>query len=114
MNRRDTVSAMRADDRQIRHAKLALRAFLDEADALDASLVAEEAVPNRIEEAPVDLQDNLQLTRQHDLKPCERPFLQSFGEQSVIGVRQRFLCKVPSFVPTEVRFVEQNPHQLRD
>ena len=40
MNRRDTVGAMRADDRQIRHANLALGAFLDEADALDASLVA--------------------------------------------------------------------------
>ena len=31
----------------------------------------------------------------------------------MIGVRQSLLCKVPGLVPTEVRFVEQNPHQLR-
>ena len=32
----------------------------------------------------------------------------------MIGVRQSLLCKIPSLVPTEVRFVEQNPHQLRN
>src|SRR5215510_5621768 len=32
----------------------------------------------------------------------------------MVGVRQSLLCEVPSIVPTEMRFVEQNPHQLRD
>ena len=82
----DSVGAVRADDGQIGHANFPLRALLDEADALDATLVAEKPVPNRVEETPIDLQDNLQLTRQHDLKPCERPFFESFGQQGVIGV----------------------------
>ena len=113
VNRRDTVGAVRADDRQVGHANLALGAFLDEAHALDASLVAGKTMPNLIEQTAIDLEDDLQMTRQHDLEPCERPFFESFGQQRVIGVRQSLLRKVPGFVPSEVRFVEQNPHQLR-
>ena len=40
MQRRDAVGAVRADDRQMRHADLPARALLDEADARDAALVA--------------------------------------------------------------------------
>ena len=54
------------------------------------------------------------MTRQHDLEPCDRPFLERFGQQRVVRVRQRPSREVPGLVPTEVCFVEQNPHQLGD
>ena len=80
MNRRHTVGAMRADDRQIGHANLALGAFLDQAHALNASFIAGKARSNLIEQAAVDLVDDLQMTRQHHLEPFDRPLLQSFGQ----------------------------------
>ena len=83
------VGAVRADDRQIGHADLPLGAFLDQADALDASLVAGEAAPDVIEQAPVDLVDDLQVARQHHLEPRQRPFLQRLGQQRVVGVGER-------------------------
>src|SRR5258708_27665092 len=48
-----TVGTVRADDREVGHADPGLRALLNEAHALHASLVAWEAGPDRIEKAPV-------------------------------------------------------------
>ena len=80
----------------------------------NAALVAGEAGSNFIEQATVDLVDDLQVARQHQLEPRHRPFLERFGQQRVVGVGQSLLRDVPGLVPTEVRFVEQNPHQLGD
>ena len=69
MNRGDAVGAVRADDRQVGHPNLALGAFLDEAYALDASLIAGKACSDLIKQAAIDLEDDLQMTRQHHLEP---------------------------------------------
>ena len=58
---RDAVGAVRADDGEIGHADLALAAFLDEAHARDAAVVAGEPVADLAEEAAVDLEDDLQI-----------------------------------------------------
>ena len=76
----DTVRAVRADDRQIGHANFALGALLDEAYALDAAFISGKTRSDLIEQAAIDLEDHLEVTRQHDLEPCERPFLESFGQ----------------------------------
>ena len=60
---------MRADDGQVGHANLALGAFLDEAHALNPSFIAGKARSDFIEQAAVDLEDDLQMTRQHHLEP---------------------------------------------
>ena len=80
MNRGDAVGAMRADDGQIRHPNLALGAFLHETYALSPSFIAGKARSHFIKQTAVDLEDDLQMTRQHHLEPLDRPFLQSFGE----------------------------------
>ena len=54
------------------------------------------------------------MARQHALEPGDRPFLQRFGQQRVVRVGQSSLRDVPGLVPAEMRFVEQNPHQLGD
>ena len=114
VNRGHAVGAVRADDGQVGHADLALGAFLDQAHARDAALVAGEAVANLVEKAAVDLVDDLQVARQQHLEPGERPFLQRLGQQRVVRVGQRPLGEVPGLVPAEVRVVEQNAHQLGD
>src|SRR5215813_1324499 len=114
MNRGHTVRAVRADDSQVGHANLALRLLLDQADAPDTILVVGKAGSNIIQQAAIDLKDELQMTRQQELEPCDRPFFQSFGQQGMVRVRQSTLRQVPSLVPTEMCFVEQNPHQLWD
>ena len=114
VDRGHAVGAVRADDGQVGHADCLRRAFLDQADARDAALVAGEAVADRIEQAAVDLVDDLQVPRQQHLEPGDRPFLQGLGQQRVVGVGQRPLREVPGLVPAELRFVEQDAHQLGD
>src|SRR5258705_5266477 len=88
--------------------------FLNEAHALDAAPVTRMLGPDLIKQAAIDLEDDLQMARQHQLEPSERPFLKSFGQECVVGVRQSPLGEVPRLVPTKMRFVEQDPHQLRN
>src|SRR5215813_9366214 len=114
MNCGDAVGAVRANDSQVGHSDMFLWTFFHEAHPLDAAFVTRISRTHFIKQASIDLEDNFQMTRQDRLKPCERPFLESFGEQCVVGVRQSPLCELPSLVPAEMRFIEQNPHQLRN
>ena len=90
------------------------RAFLDQADACDTALVAGEAAPDGIEQAAVDLVDDLQVTGQHHLEPGDRPFFQGLREQGVVRVGKSPLGQRPCLVPAKVRLVQENPHQLGD
>ena len=99
VDRGHAVGAVRADDGQVGHADLPARAFLDQAHALRAALVSGKVGPDVVEQAAVDLVDDLQVPRQHHLKPRDRPFLQRFGQQRVVGVGQRSLRDVPGLVP---------------
>jgi hypothetical protein len=107
------IRAVRTDDGQIGHADLALARFIDEADAGRASLIAGKAQADSVHQPPIDLVDDLQLARQHQLEPGHRPILERFGQQRVIGVGQGPLRDIPGLVPTEALVVEQDPHQLR-
>ena len=80
----------------------------------DAALVAREAGADGIEQAAVDLVDDLQVTGQHHLKPGDRPFLQGLGQQGVVRVGKSPLGQGPCLVPAKVRFVQENSHQLGD
>jgi hypothetical protein len=104
------VGAVRADDREIGHSDLASSAFFDQAHFLDAPVVGMEAVPDIREQAAVDFADDFQVTRNHDLKPRQRPFLQRLGQQGVVRVRQRLGRDVPGLVPPELGLVQQNAH----
>ena len=114
MDRGHAVGAVRADDGQVGHAHLALAALLDQAHARHAAVVAGVARADVVEEAAVDLVDDLQVPRQHQLEQADRPVLQRLGQQRVVGVGQRPPRQVPGLVPAELRLVEQDPHQLGD
>ena len=60
VQRRDAVDGVAADAGQVRHAHVALAGFIDERQARDALLVAEEGHAHFVEEARVDLVDDLE------------------------------------------------------
>src|SRR5467141_869119 len=58
-SQRRGVGAVRAHDGEVGHADVFARAFFDQARASHTALVAGKAAPDRIEQSPVDLQDDL-------------------------------------------------------
>src|SRR5208337_2836552 len=60
-----------------------------------------------------DFEDNLEMTRNQQLKIFNRPLLERLGQQGMVGVCQRSTRQIPGFVPSQPRLIEQNPHQLR-
>src|SRR4029453_3771918 len=113
MDGSDTVSAMRTDDSKVGHPNFAFWTLFHKTYSLNPFFISGKASSDLINQATVDFVDDLQVTRQHPFKPDDRPFLKSFGQEGVIRVGQSPLGKVPSLVPSETRFIEQNPHQLR-
>src|SRR6476659_9883104 len=114
MYRGDAVGTVRADDGQVGHTDPSLRALLDEADAGDTSFVTGKAVANVVDQAPIDLEDDLEVARQHPLEPRERPLLERFGKEGVVRIRERPAGEIPRLVPTQALLVEQDSHQLGD
>src|SRR5262249_28744771 len=80
VNRRHAVRTMRADDGQVGHAYFWRRAALDQAHVLKAFSSAWTLAANLIEQAFVDLADDLRVSGLRDLKPRQRPLLQSFRQ----------------------------------
>src|SRR6516225_2477634 len=109
MDRGHAVGAVRADDGEVGHPDSALGTLLDQAHALNASLVSGKTGPDIVEKAPIDLEDDLQVPWQHDLEPGDRPFLESFRQQRVVGVAESSLGETPGLIPAEMCIVEQNP-----
>ena len=108
------VGAVRADDGEVRHADLPLAGLFHQAHALHPSAVAGEPGPDLVEQAPVDLEDDLEMAREQQLEPRQWPLLQRLGQERVIRVGERPSGEIPGLVPAEVRLVEQNSHQLGD
>src|SRR5215472_12926512 len=114
MDRGHSVGAMRSDDGQMRHAYLALASLFHQADAFNTSFITRKAMPDFINQTAVNLVNNLELPGKKDFKPSDRPLLEGFRQERVIGIGQRLLGKVPRMIPTELRFVQQNSHEFRD
>ena len=67
-----------------------------------------------VEEAAVDLVDDLQVPRQRLAEQAQRPLLQRLGQQRVVGVAEGRDRDRPGLVPVEPPLVDQDPHQLGD
>ena len=115
MDRGDAVGAVRADDGEVGHADLPLAALLDQAHSLDAAVVAGEAGAHLIEQAPVDLEDDLQMARQQQLEP-RAAAISPAPRAAACGSCRRASVVVRSqaWSQPRPRLVEQNPHQLGD
>ena len=108
----DAVGAVRAHDGEVGHPDVAIAALLDEAHLPGALALVGKPRPHLIQETLVDIQDDLEMARQHQLEPSQRPFLQRLGQQRVVGVGERAPGDIPGLVPSEAGVVEQDAHQL--
>ena len=113
MDRRHAVGAVGSDDRHMGHADVLRLTLLNEAHASCAFGVMRMMRVNVVEKPAIDLEDDLELARNEEAHPIDRPTLQRLGKQSVVGVGERRARDIPRFVPTEMRFVEQDAHELR-
>ena len=113
VDRGHAIGAVGADDGQIRHADVLGLAFLDQARARETPDVAWKAGANVLEQPAVDLVDDLEMARNEELHPLDRPALERLGQQRMVGVGERPARDVPRLVPVQMRLVEQNAHELR-
>ena len=58
----NAIGAVRADDCQVRHAHMLFRSFLNQAHIRHTLAAAGETDPDVIEQPPIDLEDNLEVT----------------------------------------------------
>ena len=112
VQRRDAVDRVAADAREVRHAHVALAALVDERQPLQLRVVAGETAPHLVEEAAVDLVDDLEVTRQHPAEQLDRPLLERFGQQRVVRVGEDAFRQGPRRVPVHMVLIEAEPHEL--
>ena len=77
----DAVDRVATHAGEMGHAHVALAAFVDQRHARDARVVAEEAHAGFVEETRVDLENDLEMSRQQPAEQPQRPALQRFGQQ---------------------------------
>ena len=83
VDRGDAVGAVRADDRQVGHADLALRALPRSGSCAARVRRRRGSAPHVVEEAAVDLVDDLQLPRQQQLERARTGHFSSASGSSV-------------------------------
>ena len=114
MHRRDAVDAVGAYERQLPHPHPPSGFFVDQRHRGAEIDVAGAARVGQLQMRIVDAVDDLQMARQHALEQFERPGLQRFGQQRVIGVGQHGGGDLPRLVPAEIVQIDQDAHQLGD
>ena len=112
MNGGHPIGAVGSDNGQIGHTDFAPGAFLHKAHPLEAALVSGKAVSNHLEQTAVDLENDLEMPRQHMIEPFERPFFQCLGQQRMVRIGERPLRQVPGLIPSQMRLVEQDTHKF--
>ena len=114
MELRDAVDRVAADAREMRHAHVARPAFINEREPREPRVVAGECGAHFVEEAAVNLEDDLEMPREQRAEEIDRPLLQRLGEQRVIRVGESRARHGPRFFPAERVLIHEQAHQLRD
>jgi len=114
MHRRDAVDAVRSDERQLSHPHPAAGFFVDQGYRGAEIDVAGTARFRQRQMRDIDAIDDLQMPRQQALEQFDRPGLERFRQQRVVGVGQRRHRDLPGLVPAEIVDVHQDAHQFGD
>ena len=108
---RDTVDAVRADNRQTGHVD---HAVLDDGELVDFLLVVRIAVAHIDEPAAVDLVDDHVDARQQRLEHVDWPLLECLRHDRVVRVGNRVLRDSPCLIPLEALLINEDAHELGD
>ncbi len=103
-----------ACDRQMRHPDAALAVLVDQRHSADQPAIVRASPSQAAQEPVVDPVDELHMARQQRLEIAQRPGLQGFGHQRVVGVGEAQPGQVPSVLPVEVMPIHQEAHELDD
>src|SRR5262245_1993205 len=114
MNLRYAVGAVTSDHGEMGHAHLPRWFLLDETHAPNAIALFWVAAPDVVEEAAIDLVDDLQMPWDQHLEQLDRPLLERFREQGVVRIREGAYGEVPGLLPPAFSLVEQEAHQFGD
>ena len=110
----NAVDARGADDRKVGHTHIALAVLVDQRHAGQAVLIAGVDAGDLAEEAPVDLVDDLEVTREQALHHRHGPLLERLGEDRVVRVARRAAREVPGRIPVNALLVDEDAHELGD
>ena len=104
------VDRIAADNGQMRHLNLAVRH--DRHSSQELTVVAE-LINYLRAEAAVNFLNDLVNPQQQAAEYLNRPFLQGFAHNRMIGISAALSNDRPSLGPLQAFLVNQNPHQLR-
>ncbi len=108
------VDGAGTDEAEVGHADVLVAGFVDEAHAAEACDVAGIERGDLLEEACVDLVDDLHVSGQDALHEGEGPALECFGENGVIGITGGGANDLPGFFPVEAFHIDEDAHQFGD
>jgi hypothetical protein len=87
--------------------------LLDERHPPEKIDIAGMKISHLLEKTRVDLINDLEMTGDNLLQKADRPLLQSFGQDRVVGISQSVLCQLPGMIPGKGVFIHEKPHQFR-
>ena len=114
VKRRNAVDAVGADIGEMAHADAAAIGFVDQRYAGEEGVVAETGPLGAVEMGVVDHVDDLHVPGQQAFHQGNRPHLQGFGQERVVGVGEAFAGDAPGVVPGHAVYVDEKAHQLGD
>ena len=88
--------------------------FVDDAHPTQAVVIQRPARGDIAHEPGVDFVDDLQVARQQLSEHFDRPLLQRFRQNGMIGVAGGRRSDLPSLIPPQPLAVNQQAHQLRN
>ncbi|MNS87979.1 hypothetical protein D3C72_1219370 [compost metagenome] len=97
---------MARHDRQPGHTHPATIGFINDRHPRQQLIVARRHFLHLFEEVIVNLENQLQVTRQDPTNHVQRPGFQRFAHQRVVGVRKHLLDHRPGIQPAELMFVD--------
>ena len=98
----DTIDLVRADDSKVGHADVLRLTLLDQRHLRQLLLIARELAFNGLEECPVDIVDNLEVSGKELLHERDGPFFQSLGKHCVVGEGKSLRDDVPGVFPVDL------------
>mmetsp|Transcript_31107 Transcript_31107/g.61073 ORF Transcript_31107/g.61073 Transcript_31107/m.61073 type:complete len:763 (+) Transcript_31107:282-2570(+) len=113
VERSHTVDLVAAQDRKVSHADALEGLLLEKAEAPNPGVIAVH-LGQLLNEAFVDLADNLQVARQILLHHLHRPLLQRLRHHCVVGVVASLLGELPSLAPWNLLHINKQAHHLHN
>ncbi len=110
----DAVDPVAADAGEMRHPDVALPALVDQREPPDEVLFARIIAADSVEEAAVDLIDDLKMARQDAAEKRHRPLFEGLREEGVVRVAEAPAGDLPGLLPADPVDVHQQAHQLGD